>query len=423
MNIIYILSIIPIIIWSFMTPIVPRFADLNSITTSIGQILGLVGMTLFSINLILAGKFKFLDKYFNGLDKVYANHGRVGAISFSMLLFHPLFLVVKYLVISTKQAAMFFVPFTDTPITWGILSLLLMIILISFTFYIKLKYNIWKFSHKFMVIAFFFGVIHTLTISSDISRNHLLSSYIFLLAFIGLVVSIRQAFLSKFVVKKLMYKVKNLRQLNLDILEVEMEPVVKSMKFTPGQFAFFSFKSNNVSSESHPFSLSSSNLDNNLKITVKNLGDYTSRLSNLKQGDEVLVDGPYGNFSYKNVSRKNQIWIAGGIGITPFYSMVQSLEDEYRVDFYYSVKSQEEAVYLNELQTTSVNNSNFKFNLWNANERGYINAGLVSGLSNGLVDKEIFFCGPPMLMESLKNQFLSLGVDIKKIHYEDFSFN
>jgi predicted ferric reductase len=423
MIIIVILSLIPVIIWGFMAPIAGRLGDLGSITTSIGQILGLVGMTLFSINLILAGRFKFLDRYFNGLDKVYANHSKIGAISFSMLLFHPLFLVVKYIAISTNQAAMFFVPFNDTPITWGIFSLLLMIILISFTFYIKLKYNIWKLSHKFLVAAFFLAVFHTLSISSDISRNDFLRYYILIFALIALVISIRQAFLNRFVVRKLMYKVKNLRQLNLDILEVEMEPVFKSIRFTPGQFSFFSFKSENVSSESHPFSISSSNLDNNLKITVKNLGDYTSKLKNLKQGDKVLVDGPYGNFSYKNVTSKNQIWIAGGIGITPFYSMSQNLEKRYNVDFYYSVKSQEEAVYLNELQTNAVNNSNFKFNLWNANEKGYINAQLVSNLSNGLNGKDIFFCGPPKLMESLKNQFVSLGVDIKNIHYEDFSFN
>jgi predicted ferric reductase len=423
MNIIVILSLIPVIIWCFMAPIAGRFGDLGSITTSIGQILGLVGMTLFSINLILAGRFKFLDKYFKGLDKVYAKHSKIGAISFSLLLFHPLFLVIKYIAISTKQAAMFFVSFTDMPITWGILSLLLMILLISFTFYIKLKYNIWKFSHKFMVIAFFLAVFHTLLISSDVSRNNYLRYYILILAIIALIVSIRQAFLSRLIVKKSKFIVKDIKQLNLDILEVEMEPVGESIHFNSGQFAFFNFISDNVSSESHPFSLSSSNLDNNLKITVKNLGDYTSKLKNLKKGDKVLVDGPYGNFSYKNVASKNQIWIAGGIGITPFYSMSQNLEKEYKVDFYYSIKSVDEAVYVNELQTTAVNNSNFKFNLWSANEKGYINAGLVSSLSNGVSDKEIFFCGPPMLMESLKNQFLSLGVDIKNIHYEDFSFN
>lgn len=422
MNIIVIMSLVPLIIWIFMAPISSRFGDVGSITTSFGQIFGLVGMALFSINLILSGRFKFLDKYFKGLDKVYLNHGRIGSIAFSMILFHPIFLVVQYLMISTKEAALFFVPFIHMPITWGIISLVIMIILIIFTFYVKIKYNIWKFSHKFMTLAFFFAVLHTLTISSDISRNMILRYYILTLALSGLFVVFRKAYFDYFVNKKLQYKVLRVNSLNNDVVEIEMEPVGSKLNFTAGQFAFFTFLSVGVTSESHPFSISSSSQDNNLKITVKNLGDFTKLLLNLKKDDGVLIDGPYGYFSYKNVKSNNQIWIAGGIGITPFYSMAQSLDNGHTIDFYYSVKEEKEAVYVKELQDISTKNPNFKFNLWSAKEKGYINAGVVSSLSGGTKDKDIFFCGPPVLMESLKDQFVSLGVDISNIHYENFSF-
>ena len=422
MLIITILSLIPVIIWAYLEPISSRFLDVSTTFTSIGQILGLVGMVMFSINLILVGRFKFLDKYFEGLDKVYIDHSKIGIISFSLMLFHPLFLVVSYIKISLKDAALFFVPFVNSAITWGIFSLLLVIILISLTLYIKLKYHVWKFSHKFMVIAFIFSILHTILIPSDVSRSGLLRFYILFMASIGLIVSTRQAFLDKFI-KKIKYKVRNINYLNKDILEVEMEPVGTRMNFISGQFSFFTFSNKIVSSESHPFSISSSNAENNLKITVKNLGDYTNLLNNLKVNDDVLVDGPYGNFSYKNVDSKNQIWIAGGIGITPFLSMVKSLEDGYIVDLYYSVKEKTEAVYLNDLQEIQNNNSNFNFNLWNTKEKGYIKAESVSSISNGLDHKEIFLCGPLVFMESLKNQFISLGVDINKIHYENFSFN
>lgn len=423
MNIVVILSVIPVIIWAFMMPLGARFADLNSITTSLGQILGLVGMALFSINLILAGRFKLLDRYFKGLDKVYAHHSKIGAISFSMLLLHPLFLVVKYIFISTKQAALFFVPFVDLNITWGIISLLIMIILISFTFYIKLKYNTWKMSHYYMKLAFFFAVLHTFLISSDISRNNLLRYYILFLVIVAAVVSIRKVIVDKLSLVKYKYKVKNVLQLNKDIVEIEMEPLGEKMTFKAGQFAFFSFLSQNVSAESHPYSLSSSNSNDNLKITVKNLGDFTSSLINLKINDGVIIEGAYGNFSYRNVTNKNQIWIAGGIGVTPFYSMAQNLSEGYNIDFYYSVKEASDAVYVKELQDISLKNPNFKFNLWAANVKGYINAGVMVNISGGCEGKDIFFCGPSALMESLKTQFVSLGVDSKDIHYEDFSFN
>jgi predicted ferric reductase len=405
-----------------MEPLGLRFLDLNSITTSLGQIFGLVGMALFSVNLILSGRFKILDKYFKGLDKVYANHSKIGSIAFSLLLFHPLFLVVKYLAISTQEAGLFFVPFTNSSITLGIISLILMIILMSLTFYFKIKYNIWKISHKFMVIVFIFAILHTLAIPSDISRNDLLRYYILILAIAGLVISIHQAFLNKFLFKKFKYKVKNVNKLNENVTEIEMEPLRGKMNFNPGQFAFFSFLSGWVSSESHPFSISSSNKENNLKITVKNLGDYTDIIRNLRLNEKVSIDGSYGNFSYKNAQSTNQIWIAGGIGITPFLSMAKSIENGYNIDLYYSVKEGKEAVYLRTIQDIVQKNSNFKFNLWITSERGYINGGVIASISKGLEGKDIFLCGPAIFMESLKNQFVSLGVDINKIHYENFSF-
>ena len=429
MFIVVILSIIPVVIWSLMEPLGLRFLNLSTITTSIGQILGLIGMVLFSINLILAGRFKFLDRYFKGLDKVYSHHSKIGSIAFSLILFHPLLLVVKYLAISTREAGLFFVPFLNMPITWGIISLIIMIVLICLTFYIKIKYHIWKISHKFMVVAFSFAVLHTLFISSDISRNNILKYYILILAFTGLVVSVRQVFLNKILVKKLEYKVKHINQLNQDIVEIEMEPLGKKIVFDPGQFAFFSFLGESVSSESHPFSISSSNEEKTLKVTIKNLGDYTGLLKNLSTGqtglkinDGVLIDGPYGNFSYKKINNKNQIWVAGGIGITPFLSMAKGLSNDYKVDLYYSVKKIEEAVYKKDFEEISKKNPNFIFNLWNVTEQGYLNSGLILNLSKGLDSKDIFLCGPPMFMESLKSQFIALGVDIKRIHYENFSF-
>lgn len=423
MYIIYILSVIPILIWLTLEPLAFRFADANAVTTSIGQVLGLLGMTLFSINLILAGRLKFLDRFFHGLDKVYKNHGRIGSLAFSFILFHPIFLVVKFVSISLRQAGLFFVPFLNMPVTWGIISLLLMIILISLTFYIKLKYNVWKISHKFMILAFAFSVLHVLTITSDVSQSSLLKYYILTLAALGIFVSVRSAILGKLLVKKYQYKIKRITNLNDDITEVEMEPVSGKMKFTPGQFAFFSFLGDKISDESHPFSLSSTLGENNLKVTIKNLGDFTSQIRNLKLDDRVTVDGPYGGFSYRKAENKEQIWIAGGIGITPFLSMAKSLDNDYKVNLFYSVKEDKEAVYQNELKELSERKENFKSNIWSSKEKGYINSNYVSEISNGLENKDIFLCGPLSFMESLKNQFVSNGVDINKIHYENFTFN
>ena len=65
-----ILAVVPILRWFFVGPLNFRFIDLNATATSLGQIIGLLGMILFSINLILSSRLKIIDKYFDGLESM-----------------------------------------------------------------------------------------------------------------------------------------------------------------------------------------------------------------------------------------------------------------------------------------------------------------------------------------------------------------
>ncbi len=418
------LSFFPVIRWAVILPLNYRFFDLSATMTSLGQIAGLVGMAMFSVSLILGARLKFLDKYFCGLDKVYQNHHIVGAVSFSLLLFHPLFLVVRHIQISLRDAALFFMPSRDLAVGYGITSLFLMIVLMVMTFYIQLKYQRWKLSHKFLVLVFIFAVLHSFYVASDISRDSILRVYILGLVAIGLGAGFWRAFLHKYFNQNFDYEIIKINALNSGILEIEMAPKDKKIKYEGGQFIFVSFASWGVSAESHPFSISSSPAAENLRIAVKALGDFTTEMKKLKAGDKVSVEGPFGGFSYKNALSKNQIWIAGGIGITPFLSMAGDLkiDDGYKVDLYYGVNAPEEAVFSDALFKTSSVNKNFKAINWYSNESGRLNGEIISELSRGLRDKDIFLCGPPMFMKSLNEQFGKMGIKKNRIYWENFNF-
>ncbi len=86
------LSLIPIVFWYLLKPINARFISLTTSLTSLGQITALVGMTMFSLTLILSARLKFLENYFGGLNRVYVTHHIFGSIAFILLLFHPLIL-------------------------------------------------------------------------------------------------------------------------------------------------------------------------------------------------------------------------------------------------------------------------------------------------------------------------------------------
>ncbi|MEK7588889.1 MAG: ferric reductase-like transmembrane domain-containing protein [Patescibacteria group bacterium] len=416
-----VLSLVGVFLWVLAPTTNFTFTNTLDALTLFGQLFGILGFTLFATSLILSARFYFLENLFYGLDKVYKRHSQIGQIAFMLMLFHPLLLLGNYNGFSFSGAVAFFTPSAYWPINWGIFSLGLMILLIILTLYLRPKYNIWKWTHKFMGLAFFFGAVHAFLIPSDVATYMPLRIYVFVIFTFGIGSFIYHSILGKFLEKKYKYVVSNVRVLGGNITEVLLKPVGEKLKFTPGQFAFVSFADENVSKESHPFSLSGNAVDETISFTMKNLGDYTSTLPNLKIGAKALIDGPYGKFSYKDAEFKKQIWIAGGIGVTPFLSMIKQVQNEieYSVDVYYCVKNESEAVHLEELSMST--NNQIKLIPHYSDTDGFFNVDVLKKKSGSLVWKDIFLCAPPGMIHALRKQLLADGVPEEHIHSEEFN--
>lgn len=415
------LSLFPIVLWLLAPSLLPRTGSWLAITSSLGQLAGLVGMALFSFSLMLSARFIILDKYFKGLNNVYAKHSLIGQVSFILLLLHPLFLVFKYAGGSLIGAVLFFSLSADWAKNWGALALSLMILLIILTLYLRPRYHIWKITHKFFGLAFFMASLHVLMIPSDISHYAPLRVYMLMLAALGLMAFTYRTLFGKFLVNKYNYIVESVTALNNNVWEISLKPLNQKLPFKAGQFIFVSFIDPSISKESHPFSISSSPSDTNLTITVKALGDYTNKLINLRPGATALLEGPFGSFSHQNSRYKNQVWIAGGIGITPFLSMAKSLKlnNDYAIDLFYCVKNNNEPIHLDLFKSL---NPQIKLHLFCFDESGYVNAEAISSLSGTLTEKDIFICAPLSMVASLRQQILAQGVARKLIHSEEFNF-
>ncbi|OGI15378.1 hypothetical protein A3K63_05710 [Candidatus Micrarchaeota archaeon RBG_16_49_10] len=416
-----ILSLIPIAIWYSMVPLNVRFSNLSVSLRSFGQVAGLVGMAMFSMTLVLNTRLKVFEDYFGGLNKVYIAHHIFGAIAFILLMFHPLFLAGRFLLVSVRSATSFLLPSANWPINFGMFALLSMMVLLILTLFVKLSYNRWLPTHKFLGGAFFLASLHIFLIPSDISRSLPLRYYMLSLAALGLAAySYKTLFGSKFI-KKFEYDVDSIKEVGKNVFEIKMTPLKRRMKFVPGQFVFVSFHGSGVSKEVHPFSISSSPDDDRLGLTIKVLGDYTSKLNNLKKGTVAKVEGPYGRFSHKIIGNKRQIWVAGGIGITPFLSMARSLKDEgYSIDLYYCVKNKDELIFSNELSKISTKGESLRMVTFCSDDKGHITGEFIKETSKGLSGKDILICGPPGMMKALKKQFIELGVKKRYIHSEEF---
>jgi predicted ferric reductase len=117
-----------------------------------------------------------------------------------------------------------------------------------------------------------------------------------------------------------------------------------------------------------------------------------------------------------------QIWIAAGVGVTPFLSWARHIErtqDSTRqVRFFYCVHSRSDAVQYQEFERIASQCANLEIALICSEERGRIRAADIVNLD----DQDVFMCGPRSFTTDLQRQFLQLGVAGERIHFEDFEF-
>jgi predicted ferric reductase len=425
-----VIGLLPALYWLIVIAKYPAdFSNFSTVMGSFGKLTGLVGMTLFGLTMLLNTRLSFLENLFGGLDQVYKAHHIFGTVSFLLVLFHPLFLASRLIVSSIRYAAQFLLPINGFAQNVGELALVSMLLFLIMTFFINMKYNHWKFSHRFLGASFILASMHVMLISSDTSRNVALRIFMVLVILVGVGSFVYRTLLGKMVVRKRKYVIKDIRPLDNTLTELTFAPAgptEQPMRFIPGQFVFISLQTKGFT-EPHPFTISSSNADENIRLSIKNLGDYTSQLGRLKKNSKADIEGPYGRFSFSFYPGKKFIFIAGGIGITPFLSYMRSIRDNPKrysyasIDFYYCVKTESEAIFMKELSEIQQNLKNVRIMLFCSDKQGYMKGDIVRTQSKSLDDKHIFICGPPAMMLGLKKQFLSMGVSKNNLHLEEFN--
>jgi predicted ferric reductase len=365
------------------------------------QIASLIGVVLLSFTFILSSRFNFLEKYFGSLDKVYKQHHLYGAIAFLLLISHPLLLALQAFLNSTP-AAIYLFPSTNFIYSAGVLALYALIFFLLFTLLIKLPYHLWYFTHQFMGIVLFFALIHINFITSDLSRFPLLKIWIITWILLALISYLYRKFFYTHFGPKFDYQVDQIQNIN-GLLDLYLKPVASPLKYHPGQFIFVSFHQKGISSEFHPFSLVSAPSSPLLHLAVKVLGDYTGSLVDLQKNTPTTVLGPYGRLYKPFETNQNIVLVAGGIGITPFISMIESeiINPKNRqIDLFYSNRNLDSAFYHQNFSDTDPRLT----------------------ASDILSQNSIYLlCGPQIMMESLKNQLLTLNINPQNIFYEDFS--
>ena len=354
---IWLFTIAPIIWWFAKDIELSDFGSVFGTLSSLGKATGIAGLVLYAVNLLLAARTRWMESFFGGLNRVYIAHHITGGVALILLIFHPLFLAAKLLsfdnLTTLREAALFLLPHTipkdaslmdfqeASAINAGIVAFTGMVALLVLTFFVKLPYRLWLFTHKFLGVAFMFSGLHVVFISSDISRDIVLKLYLLAWIAVGLGAFLYRTLMNNVFVRRSPYRLLEVREMPGNVVSLTLEAIGKPIDYKPGQFIFIRFlfsESEGVIREAHPFSIASSPREHNLRLLVKSLGDFTTNLKNLKVGTIAEIEGAYGKFTFTRFGVNPQVWIAGGIGVTPFLSMARSYDEKSPpVDVVYSV--------------------------------------------------------------------------------------
>jgi len=393
-------------------------SDSIEMSVTISNLLGGIAFLLMTITIFLSTRLVFLEDMFGGLDQMYQVHKVCGVLSGLLVLLH-FFLSPKELPAGVSEIEMAMVP--SAPL--GMLSLIFIVISLAITLNRKIPYHKWRLPHKAMGLVYFMVIGHFMTAPTIFYERFSVSGIMLIIAGALGVLSYLYNIFGMNKKTGTRYIIKRINPLER-ATELVLEPIGKAMNFKPGQFAFLEIQ-DKAWSEPHPFTISSAPNDNDLRFTLKVLGDWTRKVrEELTTGKEVVVRGPYGKFDAR-LAGKKQVWFAGGIGITPFLSKIRDMQscDPREVVLVYAVRDQSEALFYDEIQEKCAQLPNLKVVLLQSNNGDFARVDIMkTKLENTLFQYDYFLCGPKPMIDGLRKDMTAAGVDPKQIHFEAFEF-
>lgn len=442
-----VLCAIPLGLWARTAPLDDRFTGSFASLTSIAVLFAFAGTSAFALNLVLGARLRVVEGLFGGLDRMYRAHQVTGQIAFALLLGHVVLILASRATVSPDTALDLLGPGAGWTLFAGVLAFGAMTVSILMTLFARLGHEVFVYVQRSFGFIFLAAAYHVFTTEGAADESTALNAYTAALATLGVAAFAYRSLLANVLVRRRHYRVTAVNRLDEYVTEIVMEPLTQPLDFAPGQFVFvnfrslalseqfrpldvsvqrqvFSIRAGELRNQFHPFSITSAPHERALRITVKAVGDYTRALRGLEEGAEAVVEGPYGSFSHHGVPGREQVWLAGGIGVTPFLSMARSLRyaNEPAVDFYYCVEHAEEAHFLDEFRAVAARRGDFRVFPVPRDEAGFLTAERVARESGDLAGREILICGPPAMIDSLRSQFTARGVPGERIHAEEFGF-
>lgn len=402
-----------------------------------GQFLGAEAVLLLSISLVLISTLQWVDTWFDGIDRAAIWH-RWAAIAGCLLLIpHMLF---SHSPVQAQLSG----PLATIGVI-GLFGLAIWAILPRWRFFLPRRahapvlavaasapgrlvqrilggYDRWRILHRLVGLFVAAGFVHGLLVGSMFGGSPVLRWTYVAVGGIGVAFYVYRELLARHLGGLKDYQVETVTPLDDGLTELSLRPLGRRVVFAPGQFAMIYIETKD-GWHRHPFSIASGADEENIRITVKALGDYTSRVAEIVEpGMPAVIDGPYGRFDRRRGTRR-QIWIGAGVGVAPFLSWVRSLEPDgaREVDFFHTYQGP--SPFAAEIEQTAELHPDFHVHLIDSTRDGKLTPDAVlAAVGEDLSEVTVFMCGPGPMLRQFESAFRRAGVRHQRIHRERFDW-
>jgi predicted ferric reductase len=407
----------------------------GNLLIALGRVAGVWAELFILAELVLVGRIYWVEHLF-GFDKLNRVHRWIGYSILSLLLGHPLLLIWGYIQQNGYGGFMSqFIPqlqdflANKAYVIYSFIGVIIFIYIVFLAVFARkrINYEVWYYTHLFTYLAIGFALPHQFASGDFTSDWPMWYWYILNYSVFGIYLFWRAVRpLVRFAYYR--FQITNVIQETPDTISIYVTGKhMEKFRFHAGQYANITILARELW-YTHPFSFSSAYNGQFIRFTIKNSGDYTARIPSVKPGTHVILDGPLGLFIEERAIRDKFLFIAGGIGITPLRSMMESLGQKQKdIVLIHAVRTEKDMAFKTEIdQIKQIDPLVKVIYILGTPVEGYESGRLdkekVVRLVPDFFDREVFLCGPPPMMAAVVKMLKELGFGSQHIHFENFSF-
>jgi len=417
------------VVGTSLVTLLPGVSSSGGMANALGSTCAMTGTYLCLMLMVLISRVAWIEKE-AGHDRMIQWHRSIAPYSLFLIVGHVVFTTIGYAQ-SSNVGVLHQLWLLITTYGWMLpatVGFALMVILGLASHQIarrRMKYETWWTAHLYFYIAIALSFGHQITTSQLFLAHPLLKKFwIGLYVFIGLLILVSRIAVPLWLSLRSGLKVSKVVRETDNVVSIYVTGRnLKRFNASGGQFFQWRFITPHWWWQAHPYSLSMKPIDNEMRITVKHLGDQSSSFQELlKPGTRLIAEGPYGVFTAKQRYTNAVTAFAAGIGVTPIRAMMDDLPKSVNITFIYRVSDGEHAPLRQELDAFAERKGWEVVYLEGPREQHPMTVEYMSQYAPALLHSDIYICGPNGFMDGVIKMVTDAGVPEKRIHHESFAF-